>query len=85
MIVKFVIKSKEKSLVNSELGGILWGVFHLICTELNRYTNNIVDTTLWTKILLDLGYIGVVDHGFGIIHKNEKCKALFFGTKYNEL
>jgi hypothetical protein len=40
-------------------------------------------TSIWTKILLDLGYSAIMDFsGKGVIHKNEPTQAVIFGTKY---
>jgi hypothetical protein len=38
-------------------------------------------TTRWSRIFSQLGYAGLVDPGYGIIHKNEPNQALFFSKK----
>lgn len=38
-------------------------------------------SVMWTRLLLDIGVMAVVDDGFGIIHGNEPHQAVFFSTK----
>ncbi len=40
------------------------------------------DPKKWRKVLLSLGYEGVVDPGYGIIHPNEPYQAVFFSEGF---
>jgi uncharacterized protein YjbI with pentapeptide repeats len=56
-------------------------------SEGERNTEYIVnpDANAWSKIMSALGYSGVVDDGFEIIHENEAHQAVFFSVGSLEL
>ena len=57
-------------------GGRIWNVTRMVAK------GNVVK---WTKLLMWLGYDGVVDDCGGIIHSAERCQAVFFNTKALDL
>lgn len=39
----------------------------------------------WSKLLEKMGYVGIYDPGFGIIHPNEPTQVVVFGTQHFEV
>jgi len=59
----------------------IWTLSRYVALQINLEQENKRFNLLWRNLLIKLGYLGIVDPGYGLIHKNEPEQAVFFITK----
>lgn len=59
----------------------LWSLTRHVALEVNLEKDNKRFNLLWRNLLVRFGIYGVIDPGYGLIHKNEPEQAVFFVTK----
>lgn len=63
----------------------LWRFTRNLALDVAYYDKKYKSTIVWFSLLKNLGVLGFIDPGYGIIYQNEPCQAVFFDKTQLEI